>query len=81
MAWCCRLKKTFAYRAWLLSTFLLVAPMRPLGAEESYILPKANGKSELRLAQYLRNRQLPCVESIPEKPRRRQSRQGPAYPT
>jgi hypothetical protein len=31
----------FAYRAWLLSTFLLVAPMRPLGAEESCIFTKA----------------------------------------
>ena len=77
MAWL-SVEKSFAYRAWPLSTFLLVAPMRPLGAEESYILPKANGKSESRLTQYLHNRQLPCVESIPEKPHRRQSRQGPA---
>lgn len=47
--------KSFAYRACLLSTFLLVAPMRPLGAEESYIFTKAleTIKSELRLTQYL----------------------------
>ena len=50
---------SFAYRAWLLSTFLLVAPMRPLGAEESCIFTNEleTVGSELRLS--ICN---PCVE-------------------
>jgi hypothetical protein len=38
---CVSCKISLAYRAWLLSTFLLVAPIRPLGAEESCIFTKA----------------------------------------
>ena len=71
---------SFAYRAWLLSTFLLVAPMRPWGAEESCIFTKVleTVGSELRHSVSATH---VLKESIPEKPHRHRSRQGPAYPT